>query len=129
MVNRVEAIVDALGKVNGIGTPTSDAYVLRNPLLIRSFVRPGKHEIDDHGRRVFSSFFSGYKAALFDVSLKIEGKSRAGLKPTDTLTNLLRVYGVKELGGVNTVVVFLRHALKDPDISKDTSLAYFLTEN
>ncbi len=35
MVNRVEAIVDALGKVNGMANPTSEAYVLRNPLLIR----------------------------------------------------------------------------------------------
>jgi hypothetical protein len=126
MVNRVEAIVDALGKVNGMMNPTSDAYILRNPLLIRSFARPGKHETDENGRRIFTSFLSGYKAGLFDVSLKIEGKSRAGLKPTDTLTNLLGVYGIKELGGINTVVTFLRHALKDPEISKDTTLSYFL---
>ena len=76
--------------------------------------------------RFFSSFLSGYKAALFDATLKIEGKSRAGLKPTDTLTNLLGVYGVKELGGISSVVNFLRKALKDDVISKNTPLAYFM---
>ena len=126
MVNRAEAIVDALGKVNGMANPLSDAYALRNPLMIRSFARPGKHETDDQGRRVFSSLLSGYKAGLFDVTLKIEGKSRAGLKPTDTLTNLLGVYGIKELGGIDTIVKFLRQALKDPGISKDTPLSYFM---
>jgi hypothetical protein len=126
MVNRVEAIVDALGKVNGMSNPLSEAYNLRNPLLIRSFARPGKHETDESGKRIFSSLLSGYKAGLFDVSLKIEGKSRAGLKPTDTLTNLLGVYNIKELGGIHTIVSFLRQALKDQSISRDTPLSYFM---
>jgi len=125
-VNRVEAVVDILGKLNGMGDPESEAYALRNPLLIRSFARPGKHETDEGGRRIFSSLLSGYKAALFDASLKIEGKSRAGLKPTDTLTNLLGVYGLKEGSGIKSVVLFLRRALKDEDISPNTPLSYFM---
>ncbi|MCI0421070.1 MAG: hypothetical protein L0312_17895 [Acidobacteria bacterium] len=129
MVNRVEAIVDILGKLNGMGDPESEAYALRNPLLIRSFARPGKHETDDGGRRIFSSLLSGYKAGVFDCQLKLSGKSRAGLKPTDTLTNLLGVYGVKELGGIGTVVNFLRKALKDDRISKNTPLSYFVSED
>ena len=126
MVNRIESIVDVLGKLNGMGDPSSDAYALRNPLLMRSFARPGKHETDDSGRRVFTSLLSGYKAAVFDVTLKIEGKSRAGLKPTDTVTNLMGVYGIRELGGVAAAVKFLKVALKDPEISKDTPLSYFM---
>jgi hypothetical protein len=126
MVNRIEAIVDALGKVNGMANPSSDAYLLRNPLLMRSFARPGKHETDDNGRRIFTSLLSGYKAAVFDVQLKVEGKSRAGLKPTDTVTNLLGVYGVKEILGIKAVVEFMRKALKDDTLSKDTPLSYFL---
>lgn len=125
-VNKIEAVVDALGKCNGSADPSSECYTLRNPLLIRSFARPGKHETDEKGRRVFTSFLSGYKAAIFDCELKISGNSRAGLKPTDTLTNLLGVYGIKEPGGISNVVSFLRRALKDQDISKDTPLSYFL---
>jgi hypothetical protein len=60
--------------------------------------------------------------------LKIEGKSRAGLKPTDTLTNLLGVYGIKEGPGINSVVQFLRRALKDQDIDKNTPLSYFISQ-
>lgn len=126
MVNRIEAIVDILGKLNGMGDPESEAYALRNPLLIRSFARPGKHETDEGGRRIFSSFLSGYKAALFDAQLKLSGKSRAGLKPTDELSHLLGVYGIKELGGIGSVVNFLRKALQDDSISKNTPLSYFM---
>src|SRR6266850_2635193 len=125
-VNRIEAVVDALAKVNGANDPESQCYNLRNPLMIRSFARPGKHETDEQGRRVFTSWLSGYKAACFDAQLKLEGNSRAGLKPTDTLTNLLGVYGIKEPGGISNVVSFLRRALKDQDINKDTPLSYFL---
>ena len=78
-MNKIEALVDSIGRCNGMGDPESQCYKLRNPLLIRSFARPGKHETDDQGRRVFSSFLSGYKAGLFDIESKITGKSRAGL--------------------------------------------------
>lgn len=128
MVNRVEAIVDILGKLNGMGDPESETYALRNPLLIRSFARPGKHETDEGGRRIFNSFLSGYKAALFDAQLKLGGKSRAGLKPDDGLSHLLGVYGIKEAGGVKSVVNFLRRALKDDSIDGHTLLSYFLQE-
>ncbi len=124
-VNKIECLVDAISKINGGGNPESDCYLLRNPLLIRSFARPGKHETDVQGRRVFTSWLSGYKAALYDCELKISGNSRAGLKSTDTLTNLLGVYGIKEPGGISNIVSFLRRALKDQDITKDTSLSYF----
>lgn len=125
-LNKYEAIVDAIARANGFHDPTSDCYKLRNPLLIRSFARPGKHETDEQGRRIFTSLLSGYKAALFDVELKITGNSRAGLKPTDTLANLLGVYGIKEAGGVGYVVSFLRRALDNQTLAADTPLSYFI---
>ena len=125
-LDRVEALVDAIGKIKGASDPSSEAYKLRNPLLIKSFAKPGKHETDDQGRRVFSSWLSGLKASYFDCHLKISGNSRAGLKPTDALANVLGVYGIKELGGIKAVVLFLRKALDDESISKDTELSYFL---
>lgn len=128
MVSKTEALVDAIANLNGFPhNPESEAYRLRNPLLIRSFAKPGKHEMDEQGRRVFPSLLGGYKAALFDMQLKLEGKSRAGLKPTDKLENLLRVYGITQLGGMANVVSFLRRAFKDQSISKETELSYFLS--
>lgn len=124
-MNKIEALVDAIGKTNGIHNPESEAYRLRNPLLIRSFARPGKHETDEQGRRVFKSLLSGYKAALFDMELKVRGQSRAGLQPTSTLANVLGVYGIHEPGGISNVVSFLRRALNDQAISALTPLSYF----
>lgn len=124
-MNRIEAIVDALGRLHGVHNPESPAYLLRNPLLLRSFARTGKHEVDEQGRRVFASHLNGYKAALFDVELKITGRSHAGVQTTDTLRNLLAVYGVRETMAVDHVVSFLRRALKDVGIMPDTPLVYF----
>lgn len=124
-MNKIESIVDAIGNLNGTNNPESDCYKLRNPLLIKSFARPGKHIIDDKGRRVFDSFLAGYKAATFDVQLKASGKSRAGLKPTDTITALLGVYGLKEKLAIDKVVNFLKRALNDTQINANTPLSYF----
>lgn len=125
-VNRIEAVVDAIARLNSAHSPDSESYRLRNPLLIKSFARPGKHNTDEQGRRIFTSFLSGYKAGLFDLTLKISGNSRAGLKPTDRLENLLAVYGITHKLPVDNVVAFLRRALKDESISRHTELSYFL---
>lgn len=125
-INRIEALVDALARLNGADDPLSDCYKLRNPLLIRSFARPGKHMIDDKGRRVFPSWLAGYKAACFDMDLKVRGQSRAGLKSTDTLTNLLGVYGLNNNQAVGRVTNFLKRALTDDGINIHTPLSYFI---
>jgi hypothetical protein len=126
-VNKIEALVDAISHLCGSGNPDSDCYKIRNPLLIRSFARPGKHLIDDQGRRIFPSWLAGYKAACYDVDLKVRGQSRAGLKPTDTLTNLLGVYGLNNNLATGKVVNFLKRALADQAISAHTPLSYFIS--
>lgn len=125
-VDRIEAVLDAIGHLNGMSNPESEAYQIRNPLLQKSFARPGKHLVDDKGRRVFDSLLAGYKAGTYDIKLKISGLSRAGLKPTDTITNLLGCYGMKELLATKKVVNFLQKALSDPTINAHTPLNYFL---
>ena len=128
-VNRIEALVDSLAHLKGYSTtPDGELYQIRSPLGIQSFSRPGKNEIDPQGRRIFSSHLAGYRAAEFDVRLKCSGESRAGLKKDDKLENLLRVYGVSELGGQQQVVKFLKRALKDQSISRTTPLSWFLED-
>ena len=90
-----------------------------------SFSRPGKNEIDEQGRRIFTSWLAGYRAASFDLDLKVKGESRAGLKKDDLLENLLRVYQITEPAGQQQVVKFLRRALKDQEITRQTPLSYF----
>jgi len=126
MINRIEAIVDSIAALHEYHKPDSVAYQLRNPLLLKSFAAPGKHHIDEQGRRKFSSFLGGYKSAYFDVELKIKGSSSTGLKPTDKLKNLLAVYGIKSNEDQMSVVYYLRKALSNKDIDLTTELSYFI---
>lgn len=128
MINRIEALHDAIASLNNFSSPDSEAYQLRNPLLLRSFARPGKNEIDSKGRRIFSSSLAGVRAGIYDLELKLKGESRAGLKKYDKLENLLRVFQVVEILGQQQVVKFLKRALKDESITRLTPLAWFLED-
>jgi len=125
-VPKLEALLESIGLAHGWTVPGCDAFKLRNPLLIRSFALPGKNEVDEQGRRIFGSMMSGYRAGLFDLQLKIEGKSRAKLKQDDPLSSLLAVYGIRESQIQDKVVRFLCAALRDESISISTPLSYFL---
>lgn len=128
-VSRLEALHDAIASLRGWNNPDSDSYQLRNPLLVQSFSKPGKNEITADGLRVFSTELAGIRACLFDLELKTNGKSRAGIKKDDLLENVLRVYGIVELGGQKSVIKFLKRALKTDDISTKTPLSWFLEES
>lgn len=128
MINKIECIVDSLARINGASDPESEAYQLRNPLLLISFAKPGKHDTDDKGRRVFSSYINGYKAGVYDVTLKCSGKSRANVASDGTLSELLACYGIKHKAGVENIVNFIRRALKNQDIYPDTPISFFLDD-
>jgi len=127
-VSRLEALHDAIASLRGWNNPDSASYQLRNPLLVKSYSRPGKNIITDDGSRVFSSELAGLRACLFDLELKVKGESRAGIKKDDLLENVLRVYGVTERLGQQQIVKFLKRALKTQDISVTTPLTWFLEE-
>jgi hypothetical protein len=96
--------------------------------MVKSFSKPGKNEITSEGYRIFSTQLAGIRAGLFDLTLKVTGKSRAGIKPDDRLENALRVYGITELGGQQAVVKYLKRALKTQDIKITTPLKWFTEE-
>lgn len=136
MVSRIEALIDALAVHNRANVPESSAYQFRNPLLLKSYAIGMRHQIDEEGCRVFNGYASGYKAAIFDVAVKVSGRSRAWGRMTmkevlhaGTLTNLLGVYGVSSPDAVKQIVKFLRRALRDPEIAANTPLSYFLAES
>jgi hypothetical protein len=125
MPDKIEALVDAIAARNGWGRPTSDSYKLRNPLLLLSFSKPGKNEVDKEGRRIFESRLAGYHAACFDVGVKLSGKSKAGLKENDKLSDLLTTYGVTGWLSRRASLKFIRQALVRPEIKLSTPLSYF----
>jgi len=128
MVSRLEALHDAIASLRGWNNPDSISYSLRNPLLVQSFSKPGKNEITEDGLRVFNTELAGIRACLFDLELKVSGKSRAGIKPDDLLENVLRVYGITERLGQQQIVKYLKRALKTQDVSVTTTLKWFLEE-
>jgi hypothetical protein len=125
-LKRQAALLDAIGTLNGaFNLPDSEAYQLKNPLLIKSFGAPGKHEVDNDGHRKFRTLIDGYRACLYDLKIKLSGKSRAKLRLTDKLANLLRVYGITEPLAERKIVLFIRRATGDENFSSKESLAYF----
>jgi len=126
-LKRQSALLDAIGKLNGaFSDPESPAYQLKNPLMIKSFGAPGKHEVDAEGHRKFQTLIDGYRACLYDLDIKLHGKSRAKLRVTDTLPNILRVYGFSGPQPVRKVVLFIRRAVSDESFSSSKPLSYFI---
>ena len=123
-INKIEALVDSISFLHKAYQPDSEAYKLRNPMMLKNYAPPGKHKIDEKGHRVFDSYLGGYKSAVYDVTIKLKGESNSGIKTTDTLRNLLAVYGINKEEDINTVVFFLRKAV-NKDIHPLTPLSYF----
>ncbi len=117
-------MVDSISFLHRAYQPDSEAYKLRNPMMLKNYAPPGKHKIDEKGYRVFDSYLGGYKSGVYDVTIKLKGESNSGIKTTDTLRNLLAVYSINQEDEVNTVVFFLRKAV-NKDITSTTPLSYF----
>lgn len=124
-IPRIHALVDAFAHLNGWHNPVSDSYKLRNPLLLRAF--SPKHVSDEEGRRIFSSFTSGYDNGILDVKIKCSGKSHAKLTPMSTLRDLVCVYG-NHVSATRAVKNFLQRALGDDTIRESQALGWFLEE-
>ena len=121
---KLEAIVLAVGKMNGVfDDPESKAFRLCNPLLLKTY-RPEK-KVDSENYRVFSSVMGGFKAGVADVQAKSSGKNHR-LSEDNTLRDLLVLYGFSNEQTVKKVILFLRRALQDENVSANTPLKWFL---
>jgi len=125
MIPRTHALVDAFANMNGALNPQSDAYRLRNPLLLKAF--SPKHDRDEKGLRQFRSFTSGYDNGILDVKIKCSGRSFSKIGPESTLKDLVCLYG-NPASAARFITNFLRHALNDDSITESTKLAWFLDE-
>lgn len=129
-MDRLEALADALMKLNGWTDPTSQAYRNRNPLLLKAYSLSRVQEQDARGVRIFGSLLGGYRAGLHDLYEKCGGRSRAKLATDAPLRNLLGVYGAGHPVAERHVLVFLRAALQldlaTDDLHAGTPLGWFL---
>lgn len=128
MISFTEALIDAIASIKGMDDPTSSVYRLRNPLGLKSFAAPGKHEIDNEGRRVFDSLEAGYKAAVFDMREKLAGISRSAIRRVDPLHKLLAGGYAISKAEQDGVISFLRAALDDDSIDANTPVSAFMSD-
>src|SRR5690348_6514832 len=133
MVRRIEALADCIAALNDFGNPESVAYQLRNPGLCRAHSFKQLNNVDDQGRRIFSSLIGGYRFLIQDLTWKLEGTSRAKgengkLKPTSTLADLLKAFRLNAVDKQMEAVTFLNLALNTNEVTVTTELKYFLED-
>jgi hypothetical protein len=132
MVSRLEALVDAIGKLNGMDDPESRAYQLRNPLLLKALSLTRLQAQDEGGVRQFESLLGGYRAGLNDLHLKCAGLSRAKLNGKNSLEDLLGSLDIQHAIAVKRVVGFVQRAVKDGitehEVWAGTRLQWFLED-
>jgi hypothetical protein len=127
-LDKLEALADAIMKLNGWDDPTSQAYQDRNPLLLKAYSLSRAQAQDERGVRVFTSLLGGYRAALNDLFEKCGGRSRAKLMVDAPLRNLLGTYGLTHPIAHRRVTLFLRAALhlEENVMHAGTPLGWFL---
>jgi hypothetical protein len=122
-ISRLETLVFALASLNGWQSPQSEAFQLRNPLLLKAFAP--KHDRNERGIRRFPSFAAGMDNSIIDVQIKCSGKSFSKLTPDNSLVDLVCVYGHTP-AAARAVKNFLRAALGDENIMESQKLGWFL---
>jgi hypothetical protein len=124
MIPRLHALADAFANMNGAAGPTSVAYRLRNPLLLKAF--SPKHIKDEtSGCRIFKTLTAGIDNGLIDLKIKCSGNSFSKIGPDSSLSDLVCLYG-NPRSATRFIVNFLRHALEDETISDSIKLSWFL---
>lgn len=125
ILNRLEALADALSSYNVAHDPTSPAYRNRNPGLLKAISL--KHARDEHGHRLFNAFIDGYQALLYDLQLKASGQSYARLPANATINDLVKAYGHTGALVGQRIAKYVTKALQI-EIHATTPLAFFLED-
>jgi hypothetical protein len=124
ILNRLEALADAIAFYYLAHDPVTTAYQNRNPGMLRAISL--KHARDENGYRLFNAYIDGYQALLYDLQLKASGKSFARLPDNATINDLMKAYGHTGALVGERIAKFVRKALQNSDIAATTPLTFFL---
>jgi len=132
-VTRIEALADCIGFLNDAHNPESHAYQTRNPGLCRAYSFKQLNQLCDCGKshRTFTSLIGGYRFLVQDLTWKCSGETRAKgesgkLKPTSSLTDILKSFKMTSVEVLMQGVAFLNTALQTDEITAETELKFFL---
>lgn len=121
----IEAVAEAIIRTSGYWNADNPLYDARNPGGLLAF--SATQSKDANGNRIFASVLDGMQALIYDVGLKLEGKSRARLRPDQTFADFAAACGLPNAGVAWSA--FLRKALHDSTISPKTPIEHFLKSN
>jgi hypothetical protein len=131
-IKRIEALADGIAYLNKMHDPSSDAYQLRNPALAKAYSFKHLGEVDNKGRRIFTSFIGGYRFLIQDLEWKCSGQTRAKgysgkLNPMSNLNDLLKSFNLDNMedGNIFALLNFLNEALPQDPITSETPLSFF----
>jgi hypothetical protein len=134
-IKRIEALADGIAFLNKMHDPSSDAYQLRNPALAHAYSYRHLGEVDNKGRRIFTSFIGGYRFLIQDLMWKCSGNTRAKgysgkLSSADSLSDLLKSYKLDSMvdGNIFILIDFLNKSLPGNEITSQTQLSFFLED-
>lgn len=134
-IKRIEALADGIAFLNRMHDPASDAYQLRNPALAKAYSYRHLGEVDNKGRRIFTSLIGGYRFLIQDLEWKCSGQTRAKgyngkLSDRDKLPDLLKTFNLDNIedGHIFALLDFLNKALPGQDVSAQTQLGFFIAE-
>lgn len=132
-IKRIEALADGIAYLNKMHDPASDAYQLRNPALARAYSYRHLGEVDNKGRRIFTSLIGGYRFLIQDLEWKCSGQTRAKgysgkLSTMSNLNDLLKSFNLDNMeeGNIFILLEFLNKALPGAEIDAQTQLSFFL---
>jgi len=134
-IKRIEALADGIAYLNKMHDPASDAYQLRNPALARAYSFRHLGEVDNKGRRIFTSLIGGYRFLIQDLEWKCSGQTRAKgyngkLSAISNLNDLLKSYNLDSIeeGNIFILLEFLNKALPEASVDAQTRLSFFIEE-
>jgi hypothetical protein len=121
-MRRLESLAGAIASLNEYHDPSSEAYQLRNPLLLRAKTLEHLGSANDDCIRIFSCHQGGLKGGLDLLRKQCERGKR------NTLRMVLGDHGHGDQFSVRAAVDFINRALRSNEVSADTELSFFLTE-
>jgi hypothetical protein len=116
-MRKLESIADALALLNDYHDPESEAYQLRNPLMLRNKSLLG---VVEDGFRKFTCHQAGYKAGTDSLRKQCERYKEK------TLQSCLEHHRQGNEFAVKTAVDFIRRSIGAKEVSANTKLEYFL---
>lgn len=121
---RFEALALAIANCNGgFNDPSSKAFQLCNPLLLKSY-KPEK-KTDSENYRVFTTVMGGFKAGIAELQARCSGQNHR-LSSENTLRDLLSLYGFKHDLALRKVLLFTQKSLQDDSVTASTKLSFFI---